>query len=361
YTFIWDGKDAYGRRLQGAQPVTVKIGYVYGGVYLQPSERPGNGYDALFGHFSYYGAPISGNRERVEVTLWQQYDDTLVGRWDNRSTGLGGWSLSVQHAYDPVARTLLLGDGRQRRAESLSLIITTVAGPGTLGFDGDGGPAVEASMSTLFGVAVGPDGSLYVADYENNRVRRVGSDHVITTVAGNGNADFSGDGGPAVVAGLNAPSAVAVGSDGNLFIADSANRRVRRVRPDGIITTLAGRGIFGGSNGDGGPAVAAGLGFLNGVAVGLDGSLFIAESENRIRRVGTEGSITTTAGNGFEGFGGDGGPATASVFYNLGGIAVGSDGSLFVADSGNNRVRRVGPDGIITTVAGNGIFGFSGD
>ncbi|PYK02282.1 MAG: hypothetical protein DME23_02000, partial [Verrucomicrobia bacterium] len=361
YTFIWDGKDAYGRRLQGAQPVTVKIGYVYGGVYLQPSERPGNGYDALFGHFSYYGAPISGNRERVEVTLWQQYDDTLVGRWDNRSTGLGGWSLSVQHAYDPVARTLLLGDGRQRRAESLSLIITTVAGHGSLGFDGDGGPAVEASMSTLFGVAVGPDGSLYVADYENNRVRRVGSDHVITTVAGNGNADFSGDGGPAVVAGLNAPSAVAVGSDGNLFIADSANRRVRRVRPDGIITTLAGRGIFGGSNGDGGPAVAAGLGFLNGVAVGLDGSLFIAESENRIRRVGTDGIITTIAGNGFEGFGGDGGPATASVFYNLGGIAVGSDGSLFVADSGNNRVRRVGPDGIITTVAGNGIFGFSGD
>src|SRR5205823_1843148 len=225
YTFIWDGKDAYGRTLQGAQPVTVKIGYVYGGVYLQPSERPGNGYDTLFGHFSYYGAPISGNRERVEVTLWQQYD-TLVGRWDNRALGLGGWSLAVQHAYDPVSRTLLLGDGRQRRAAAMGTVITTVAG-GSGGLSGDGGPATQARLNNPFGVAVAPDGSLYIADMSNSRIRRVGADGIITTVAGNSSVSFSGDGGPATQAGLN-PSGIAVASDGSLYIVDRENNRIRR-------------------------------------------------------------------------------------------------------------------------------------
>ena len=155
-------------------------------------------------------------------------------------------------------------------------IITTVAGNGNAGYGGDGGPASSASLNCQYGVAVGPDGSIYIADSSNNRIRRVGPDGIITTVAGNGNAGYSGDGGPATSASLTDPDGVAVGPDGSIYIADSGNNRIRRVGPDGIITTVAGNGNSGYS-GDGGPATSASLATPDGVAVGPDGSIYIAD------------------------------------------------------------------------------------
>jgi RHS repeat-associated protein len=191
------------------------------------------------------------------------------------------------------------------------------------------------------GLAVGPDGSLYIADYFNRRIRRVGPDGIITTVAGNGAIGSGGDGGLATQAQFWNPQNVAVGPDGSLYIADSSNNRIRRVGADGIITTVAGDGINGFS-GDGGPAAQAQLDGPFGVAVGPDGSLYIADLDNnRIRRVRPDGIMTTVAGNGSYGFSGDGGPATQAQLNFPTGVAVGPDGRLYIADLYNSRIRRV--------------------
>ncbi|WP_322754609.1 protein kinase domain-containing protein [Frankia sp. Cas3] len=250
---------------------------------------------------------------------------------------------------------------------SSSPLITTVAGTGTGGFTGDGGPATHAQLANPDGVAVDNTGTLYIADQDNNRVRRVGTDGTITTLAGTGTAGYAGDGGPATHAQLANPHGVAVDSTGTLYIADEGNQRVRRVGTDGTITTVAGTGTEG-FTGDGGPATHAQLAYPEGVAVDRTGTLYITDQGNqRVRRVGTDGTITTVAGTGtagyavYAGYAGDGGPATHAQLANPHGVAVDSTGTLYIADLSNNRVRRVGTDGTITTVAGTGTEGFTGD
>ena len=401
HTFIWDGKDAYGRTLQGQQVANVNIGYVYDAVYLGTSFTQG------FGRFSDSGIPISGSRARGELTIWQEYN-AGVGSWDARSQGLGGWSLNIHHAYAPHSQTLYLGNGNRRTATNKNDIITTitslhpflinsrvkviegvavgpdgiiyiidrvneqirsfgtdgvmttVAGNGIRGFSGDGGPAINAQLFSSTDVALGPDGSLYIADQGNHAIRKVTPDGIINTVAGDGAGGRSGDGGPATSAQLLGPTGVAIGPDGSIYIADRS-LRIRRVDPDGIINTVAGNGIFGFS-GDGGPAINAQFLSTNHVALGPDGSLYIVDGRNdRVRKVTSDGIINTVVGNGTRGFSGDGGPATLAQISAPRGITVGPDGSIYMADLVNNRIRRVGPDGIITTVAGIGISGYSGD
>src|SRR5262249_52584325 len=146
YTFVWDGKDGYGRLLQGRQPVTVRIGYVYPGVYLQAADRPGSDYDSTFGHFSYFGAPASGDRTRSEVTVFRVWQ-ALLGHLDATSQGLGGWTLTPLHTYDPGGKLLYLGDGRTQRAEGIAnWVIAGTLGTGAFGSTGDGGPATEATF-----------------------------------------------------------------------------------------------------------------------------------------------------------------------------------------------------------------------
>ncbi|MFZ4789728.1 MAG: PKD domain-containing protein [Candidatus Competibacteraceae bacterium] len=349
-TFTWDGKNAYGQAVQGTQPATVKIGYVYDGVY-QSAVR--------FGQSS--GVAITGNRTRQEVTLWRTFE-TRVGVPDFKQAEVAGWSLDVHHVYDPLGKTLYQGDGSRRSAQNQwDEIITTIAGNGTPGYSGDGGPATQASLDFPAGVAVAADSSVLIADSHNYRIRRVGLDGIITTVAGNGTPGYSGDGGPATQASLDFPAGVAVAADSSVLIADSHNYRIRRVGLDGIITTVAGNGTHGYS-GDGGPATQASLDFPVGVAVAADGSVLIANYDsNRVRRVGPDGIITTVAGNGTPGYSGDGGPATQASLNFPTSVAVAADGSVLIADANNSRIRRVGPDGIITTVAGNGTHGYSGD
>jgi uncharacterized protein (TIGR03437 family) len=242
-----------------------------------------------------------------------------------------------------------------------SNVISTVAGNGNRGFSGDGGPATSAELDWPEGVAVDGAGNVFIADTNNSRIRKVTPAGVISTVAGNGTAGFSGDGGPATSAELWGPDGVAVDGAGNLFIADAANSRIRKVTPAGTISTLAGNGTPGFS-GDGGPATSAELFGPVGLAVDGAGNLFIADANNgRIRKVTSAGTISTVAGNGTGGFSGDGGPAASAELNGPFGVAVDGTGNLFLADTGNYRIRKVTPAGTISTVAGNGVNGFSGD
>ncbi|WP_295433562.1 PKD domain-containing protein [uncultured Thiodictyon sp.] len=353
--YTWDGRDAFGRATTGEQKATVSVSYVYDAVYYASPTA----FAQSFGLAS--GEPTAITREGSEIGL-EQTSSVDLGARSPDGEQVAGWSLSVHHRWDATHGVLVTGDGTETRANAFGATITTVAGNGQSGgLSGDGGPATAASLFGSTDVAVGPDDSLLIAHSGSNLIRRVGPDGRITTVAGiiNSNGGFSGDGGPATAADLHYPYGVAVGPDGSLLIADTLNNRIRRVGPDGRITTVAGNGQAGFS-GDGGPATAAALALPSGVAVGPDGSLFIADN-NRIRRVGPDDRITTVAGNGQAGFSGDGGPATAASLYGPQGVEIGPDGSLLIADTYNYRVRRVGPDGRITTVAGNGQKGFSGD
>lgn len=242
--------------------------------------------------------------------------------------------------------------------------VSTFAGNGAITYAGDGGPAARASFFNPLGVAVDRAGNVYVADSTNNRIRKI-SGGTVTTVAGNGSAGFAGDGGPATSASLFTPTAVAVDAADNLYIADYLNSRVRKVGTDGIITTVAGGAPLPVYSGDGGRAVGAGVAFPGGVAVDAAGNLYIAEiNSQRIRKVDTAGIITTFAGNGSKGFTGDGGPATAAslnLFNSHAGLAVDGAGNVYIADVSNYRIRKVDSTGVITSIAGNGIAGFSGD
>jgi RHS repeat-associated protein len=354
-TFVWDGKDAFGRWVQGRREAKVRIGYVYESVYY--GSRSG-----VARSFARAGVAPMRIPTRIDVTLWTAYPKQ-VGAWYPVGAGLGSFSLNVHHAYDPTAKVLYRGNGTQRSADATTnAVINTVAGNGKQGFSGDGFFSTKARLNTPSGIAFGPDGSLYIADWRNSRIRRVGVDGIINTIAGNGERGFSGDGGLATQASLRSPSGgIAFGPDGSWYIADTGNYRIRRVGVDGIINTVAGNGDWRFS-GDGGLATQASLYQPSGIAFGPDGSLYIAEhGSHRIRRVGINGVINTVVGNGEKGFNGDGGLATEARLHYPQDIAFGPDGSLYIADSYNRRIRRVDVDSIINTVAGNGEKGFNGD
>ncbi|MCC6559705.1 MAG: hypothetical protein IT372_42860, partial [Polyangiaceae bacterium] len=304
---------------------------------------------------------ISGSWTRSEVTLWKDWRGTM-GAFLAQPLGLGGWTLSVHHVYDPIGKALYLGNGRRRRAEALGGTVTTVAGSGCSGCAlGDGGPARNARLDTPSGVVVAPDGSVYISDMSHSRIRKVSPSGIISTVAGTGVSGSTGDGGPATQAQLHQPRGLAMGPDGSLYIADQGGNRVRKVSPSGIISTLAGTGALG-YGGDGGPAAQAQLKAPLGVAVGPDGVVYIADTgNNRIRRVGTDGVISTVAGDGTAGFAGDGGPATAAKLRQPRGLLVERDSALVVVDTENHRVRRIDANGTIRTIAGTGAPGTSGD
>jgi uncharacterized protein (TIGR03437 family) len=233
--------------------------------------------------------------------------------------------------------------GNTVRKVSAGGTITRVAGTGAAGFSGDGGAAADAALNTPIGVALDAAGNLYIADTMNQRIRRVGTDGKITTVAGNGSAGFYGDGGAATDASLNRPQQVTLDSGGNLYIADTFNHRIRKVTPDGAIRTIAGNGIARDS-GDGGPATAASLNYPKGIAIDASGNLFIADCFNgRIRLVTEDGRISTVAGNGALGYGGDGGKAIGAKLQFPSGVAVGMLGNIYVADTGNHRIRLLAP------------------
>ena len=240
--------------------------------------------------------------------------------------------------------------------------ISTVAGTGIQGFSGDLGPATLARLFNPSDVAVHPvSGDIYIADKFNHRIRRVDKNGIITTVAGTGNFAFNGDDIPAISANLNDPSGIAFDGAGNLYISDTDHDRIRRVDVvTGIIKTVAGLGVRG-DDGDGQAATAAKLNSPYHITVDALGNLFIADDRNhRVRKV-SNGIITTVAGTGQSGYSGDNQPATSAQLQNPRGVVTDAAGNLYIADFGNNRVRVVDSAGVIRTFAGNGVNGFSGD
>ncbi len=239
--------------------------------------------------------------------------------------------------------------------------LTRVAGTGRLGLSPEGVPADRARIFHPEGLAVDPTGGFVFADSWNQRVRRVDADGRIWTLAGNGTEGYAGDGGPALEAQLHRPFDVALEPGGAVLIVDWGNHCVRRVE-SGIIETFAGRCGHPGYAGDGGPATEAHFDEPYGVAVGLHGEVYVADSRNdRVRRIAPDGTVDTIAGTGITGFSGDGGPATEARLSSPQAIKVLADGELLIDDEHNNRVRRIGRDGTIQTVAGGASHGFGGD
>ena len=265
-------------------------------------------------------------------------------------------------AYDATLGLLIAdtANHRVRRVNFTTGVISAFAGTGTADFAGDGGPATAAQLDLPFGVAAGPDRVVYIADYGNSRVRRVKSDNTIDTVAGTGSIRFSGDGGPATSAAVDGYQ-IAVAADGTIYLADSLFQRVRRIAPDGNISTLAGNGSFGFA-GDGGPSTAAQLDAPHAVAVDASGNVYIADSLNhRLRRITTGNSIIDTIA-GRNRFGGEAVQASLALLTDPQDVAYDTAGNLFFADTGNHCVRRIGRDGVITIVAGiGGVAGRGGE
>jgi RHS repeat-associated protein len=412
-TFAWDGKDVYGRTVQGRQPVEVRIGYAYDGVYEAP---PPNGFGQAGS-----GVAITGSLTRQEVSLestWHGY----LGTFRAVAEGLGGFSINEHHRLDLLDGTVYLGNGDKQIATTQPQVISLAAGgcmtncndtlatgvhldlpqgvavtadgtlyiaetnqhqirrvtpegyvrivagtTGMLGFrDGSvDDPNTPAQLNSPRGLAVATDGALLIADTGNNRIRRL-KDGQLTTVAGNGDLydDLSQEGVPATKAALSAPWAVATLADGTYFVTDRFNNQVRRIDPGGNIWLFAGTAArASGASGDGGKAINAAVGDPVGVAVGKDGSVYVSQyGEHRIRRIRPDGVIELFAGTGTAGWLGDGGPATSAQVNWPAGLAVGAEGSVYIADSENDVVRRVSPEGSIQTVAGRaGLAGSDGD
>ncbi|RLB51002.1 MAG: hypothetical protein DRI90_23280, partial [Deltaproteobacteria bacterium] len=435
----WDGRDHNGRLVQGPQPATVRVGYTYNrpcslnlGIVSSGSASGGGGGSTAYGGASFSPTfatwPSNSNMVAIQgcdtsynwmkFAVWASFDEVL-GPWMSLPMGLGGFSISPHHGYSPATRVLYRGDGSRRTGGNIAPIIETFAGGG-LDY-GDGGLATDSKLQRPAGMAVGPDGSIYVINTPGNkvfgsRVRVIDPNGIIHTVAGTGVDGDTGDGGLATDATLRQPWDVALGPDGSLYIPDSVAHRVRRVAPDGTIHAFAGTGVAGFS-GDGGQAVLAQLWAPRGIAVSPQGIVYIAERLNgRIRAVYPNGIIDTVAGGGASPYdpntpklavdtrlaepvdvaiapdgslyvatvgyqddrvyrvsvggmmsvaAGTGGPATAAEIDSPDGIAVGDDGSLYIVGGGIDGalVRRVSPDGMIHTVVGGGDYcnGYCGE
>lgn len=384
--FTWDGVDSYGRyRKKGTAKVTVE--YLY---QLQYYEAPID-FKRSFA-IPRIGGRIIGTREEGTISTQISWDTEIYAEhFIPPSTYLGGLSLSQHHAYNSNAHLFVSGDGRLRRVKKLYSVINTVAtipefnnlplesfgnslasdaegnlffydyrreqsklyklakngeltwlaGNGTRGYSGDGGLATLASLGIIVGIVVDEEGNIYLSDTTGNRIRRISHDGIISTIAGNGSDISSGDGDLAVLAGIKGPSGIALDGEGNLYIAERGAHKVRRISPDGIIITVAGSGARG-FRGDGGLAINAWLYGPAGIAVTTDGVIYIADRNNsRIRRVTPEGMIDTYAGNRGQ---------YLSEPYS---VAVDAVGNLYISDR-ENRISQVSVSGIMTTIAGGG-------
>ncbi len=267
-------------------------------------------------------APVITNKPAATIVL--------AGSGVNFAVGVSGTGPFTYQWYSN-------GNPLQSSAVEPTNVISTVAGGGV----GDFGYATNAALYAPSGVAMDGAGNLYIADRDNERIRKVDTNGVITTVAGNGTNGYAGDGGAATNAELANPIGVAADGTGNLYIADFINNRIRKVDTNGVITTVAGNGAFGYA-GDGGEATHAELNSPTSVAMDGAGNLYIADMHNqRIRKVDANGVITTVAGNGTNGYAGDGGAATNSELNLPHSVAVDGVGNLYIADAGNMRIRKV--------------------
>ncbi|MBS1791450.1 MAG: hypothetical protein JST85_27305 [Acidobacteria bacterium] len=316
---------------------------------------------------------VRGNASSAKLLVnfnAQQIITTLAGNGQFGNAGDGGAALGANlflptGVATDAAGNLYIADSANNRVRKVTPagVILPFAGNGMLGSSGDGGQAINATFNQPQSVAVDSTGSVYISDTANHRIRKVAPNGVITTVAGTGADTFGGDGGPATQAQLNTPFQIAIDGADNLYIADALNRRVRKVTANtGIISTIAGDGRIG-TGGDGGAAVSAQFLLPYGVTVDRTGVVFVLDAfDGRVRRVATNGTLTNYVGTGNFGYSGDGGPATSAEIDPQSFITTDSDGNLYIADLYNHVIRKVtAATNVITTVVGTGVGGFSGD
>lgn len=316
--------------------------------------------------FLFFLAALTGYSQSIQTIAG------TPGQWgysgDGGSAAAARYNKPFSVAVDNSGN-LYIGDWYNRviRKVNPAGISSTFVGTGQPGYSGDGGPAALATMDTPFDIAIAGDGLLYFVDLGNEVVRSVNQQGVIRTVAGTGSwgtgAPFIGDGGPAVAAPLYDVQSVAIDQAGNLYIAETAKNSIRVINPQGIIRTLCGQGFLSpGYTGDGGPASQATLNAPADLAVDAAGNLYIADIGNHvIRMITPAGIISTVAGMGVAGYSGDGGPARSALLNRPFGICIGPDGALYIAEEGNFVVRKISPSGVISTIAGTGVEGYSGD
>ncbi len=299
-----------------------------------------------------------GNAQRIS---------TFAGNGMPENTSGGGSATDAainmpQGICTDTAGNIYFGSSTVLRKVTPAGIISDIAGSSTThGFSGDGGPATNALLQDIAGMAIDANGNIFIADQGNNRIRKINTSGIISTYCGNGTGASTGDDGPVNAATLSGPSGVAFDNVGNMYICDAGAHRVRKVNTAGIITAFAGTGVSG-SSGDGGPATAAQFNLPYAVSADGEGNVYVAEYfENLIRKINTSGIVTTVAGTGDPSSYGDGGPATNAALTFPRGIIATANGTLYICDMGNDIVRKVDTSGIITTIAGIGTAGFSGD
>lgn len=307
----------------------------------------------------------------VLLPFWAQSQNiinTIAGSATSGYTGDGG-PATAAGLYNPSGAAydnggnLYISDADHNTIRKVTPggIISTIAGTGTAGFSGDGGPATSADLNRPIKLYIDAANNIYFADFNNHRIRKITAAGIISTVAGNGSTGYTGDGVPATATSLWFPCSVTFDVAGNMYICDYINYRIRKVNPAGIISTYAGNG-FGGFAGDGGPATSASIFKAFDIEIDNLNNMYIADaSNNRVRKVNAAGTISTIAGTGAPTFGGDGGAAVAAPLNNPAGLALDGLGSLYIADQFNYRVRKINSAGVISTVAANGTSGFSGD
>lgn len=293
---------------------------------------------------------------------------TVAGNGSTTYTGDGG-PATLASLYAPfgvaadLSGNIYITDSKNHciRKVDVAGTITTITGNGIAGYSGDGGPASDAQINLPTKVTIDASGNVYFIDNGNHRIRRIGLDGIITTIAGTGVADNTGDGGPATDAAMYASSGLALDRFGSIYFGDLTKHTIRKINPSGIISTIAGTGISGYSY-DGIPATDAKLNQPFGIDVDDFGNIYVAEYMNNcIRKIDALGMISTLTGYITTGYSGDGGPATAAKLNRPYDVAVAHDGSIFIADESNYAIRKIAPNGIISRVAGTAVMGYSGD
>ncbi len=309
------------------------------------------------------------------LSVGAQIITTYAGTGGTGSTGNGGPAVAA-NCYRAIDVCVHGGSGSSETGTAVYVVeeagcvirkidasgtISPFVGNGSFGFSGDGGPATAAKLFSPQMMFFDATGNLYFSDANNGRIRKVSTTGIITTFAGNGTWGFAGDGGPATAAELFKPGGIFIDAAGNMYFADSYNHRVRKINTAGIITTIAGTGTIA-CTGDGGPATAAASGKPGSVWVDAAGNVYFTDFDfNRVRKIDVGGIISTVVGTGVRGSAGDGGPATAAELAEPFGLKFDAAGNMYIADFYNNKIRKVDPSGIITTIAGTGTLGFSGD
>ncbi|MBI1937420.1 MAG: hypothetical protein HYS25_04785 [Ignavibacteriales bacterium] len=368
HTFIWDGKDAFGRVAPGRQKADILIGYIHLSNYQVP-----NGSISSFGSMS--GISIPNIYSRETTTLWQCAQE-VVGGVDNRAATLGGWNLNIHNGFDQVTNTVYLGSGQNKINDKLGYVVETIGGNGLYGSGSNNVLATSTRIATPTKLAIASDGSVFFIERDANRIRKINPDGIISTVAGNGQSGSAGDGGPATSAQLYEPTNIAVDKAGNLFILQGGYQsRLRKVDTNGIITTVIGNSGYGFA-GDGGPAFEAKLWRPNALEFGPDGSMYISDqnwlasipatpkySPTRIRKVDPDGIITTVAG-GVETLVANpqSVPATQVRIDKVDDLQFGPDGDLYILSTQNygfenplrNIILKLGKDGRLHKITKGG-------